>query len=267
MIFIHNNCRIKREDLMPVIAPAPAKVPVLSTEQMIEVDRLMIKSYSIELKQMMENAGRSLAIVAREQFFQAGLAGKRILTMVGTGGNGGGALVAARRLQSWGAQVSICLTANPAQLSPVTAHQRRIVHEMGIPEIDFDDLANQEHYDLLLDGIIGYRIKGDPRGNAKTLIDWANEQPSPVLALDTPSGLHLSSGQVHDPCIKASATVTLALPKQGLYAEAAQSVVGDLFLADISVPPELYQHLNVPLSDVAQLFGQSDIVRLPTVGE
>ena len=247
---------------MPVIAPAPAIVPVLSTEQMIEVDRLMVKSYSIELKQMMENAGRALAIVAREQFAADGLKGKRILAMVGTGGNGGGALVAARRLQSWGADLSICLTAKPAQLSAVTAHQLRIVHEMGIPEVDLSDLPAEGKYDLLLDGIIGYRINGDPRGNAKELIEWANAQACPILALDTPSGLHLSTGEVFRPCISAAATVTLALPKQGLYAEAARSVVGNLFLADISVPPELYKHLNVPLTEVAELFGESDIVSL-----
>ena len=247
---------------MPVIAPAPANVPVLSTEQMIEVDRLMIKSYCIELKQMMENAGRSLAIVAREQFFPQGIKGKRILAMVGTGGNGGGALVAARRLQSWGADMSVCLTANPAQLSPVTAHQLRIIHEMGVPEVEIKDLPTLGDCDLLLDGVIGYRINGDPRGNAKSLIEWANAQATPILALDTPSGLHLSTGNVYEPCIKAAATVTLALPKQGLYAEAAKAVVGKLFLADISVPPQLYQHLNVPLDAVAQLFANSDIVQL-----
>lgn len=247
---------------MPVIASAPDKVPVLTTEQMIEVDRLMIKSYSIELKQMMENAGRALAIVAREQFFPQGLRGKRILAMVGTGGNGGGALVATRRLQSWGAEMTICLTANPAQLSPVTAHQLRIVHDMGIPEIEISDLPTSAPYDLLLDGIIGYRISGNPRGNAKELMEWATTQSSPILALDTPSGLHLSSGKVHQPCIKATATVTLALPKHGLYATAAQGVIGELFLADISVPPQLYEHLNISLAEVAELFAISDIVRL-----
>ena len=247
---------------MPVIATAPAHVPVLTTEQMIEVDRLMIKRYSIELTQMMENAGRALALVAREHFFAEGLMGRKIMVLVGTGGNGGGALVAARRLQSWGAEVSICLTANPAQLQPVTAHQLRIVHEIGVAEVSITDLPKVADYDLLIDGIIGYRINGDPRGNAKLMIECANAQSCPVLALDTPSGLQLSTGHVHKPCIKAVATVTLALPKQGLNAVAAIPLVGDLYLADISVPPQLYEHLGVPLAAVAALFADSDIVAL-----
>ena len=82
---------------------------LLSTEEMIEVDRLMTDVLKIELIQMMENAGRNLARLCIGRFLHDPQA-KQVLVMAGTGGNGGGALVAARRLFQWGAKVSVLTT-------------------------------------------------------------------------------------------------------------------------------------------------------------
>ena len=68
-----------------------SSVPFLTGAQMVEVDRAMIEDYRILLIQMMENAGRNLAHVARERFLSNGLAGKRVAVLAGSGGNGGGA--------------------------------------------------------------------------------------------------------------------------------------------------------------------------------
>ena len=82
-------------------------IPRLTTAQMVEVDRLMTEEYHIELLQMMENAGRCLAILAVRRFLKKKLKKKRVVVLAGTGGNGGGALVCARRLHGWGANVSV----------------------------------------------------------------------------------------------------------------------------------------------------------------
>jgi len=88
----------------------------------------------------------------------------------------------------------------------------------------------------------------DPRGEQK-----------PILALDAPSGLDSTTGQLADPCIRATATLTLALPKVGLLSETAREVVGELFLADIGVPRKLYASLGLR---VPALFGVGPILRL-----
>ena len=85
-------------------------VPYITTEQMIEVDRAMIEDFGIDLVRMMENAGRSLAHLARERFLDGDPRGNRVVVLAGTGGNGGGALVAARRLHSYGASVTVYAT-------------------------------------------------------------------------------------------------------------------------------------------------------------
>ena len=70
----------------------PTDVPFLTTDQMREVDRLMIDDYRITLFQMMENAGRALARLARSRFLSGDAKGKRALVLVGSGGNGGGGM-------------------------------------------------------------------------------------------------------------------------------------------------------------------------------
>ena len=114
--------------------------------------------------------------------------------------------------------------------------------------------------DLVLDGVIGYSLQGAPRGEAGTLIRWTNEQVAPVLSLDAPSGVDTTTGTVFDPAVRATATMTLALPKEGLRTPGVETHVGELYLADISVPPELYaRFLGI---DVRPIFAKSDIIRL-----
>ena len=114
---------------------------------------------------------------------------------------------------------------------------------------------------MIVDGIIGYSLQGAPRGSARVLIQWANEQEAPILSLDVPSGVDTTSGRVFDPAIKATATMTLALPKEGLRAPGVEAHVGELYLADIGVPPALYAEPALAL-EVGNLFAESDIIRL-----
>lgn len=239
-----------------------ANVPYLTTEQMIEVDRAMIEDYHIELIQMMENAGRNLAHLARKRFLGGNPIEKRVVVLAGTGGNGGGALVCARRLHNWGAHVQIFLTKSPQVFKGVPAHQLDILQQMNVPVAQAEAVTEVEKVDLIIDGIIGHNLFGVPRGTAADLIRWANTQENtPILALDTPSGLDTTTGTVFTPAIKATATMTLALPKEGLRAVGAEQYVGELYLADISVPPSLYAIPTLRL-DVDAIFAQDEIVRL-----
>jgi NAD(P)H-hydrate epimerase len=87
-----------------VLSEVPCQVPVpfITTDQMREVDRAMIEDYGISLIQMMENAGRNLAHLARRRFLGDDPRGRRVVVLAGTGGNGGGGLVCARNLRNGG---------------------------------------------------------------------------------------------------------------------------------------------------------------------
>lgn len=237
------------------------EIPFLTTKQMIEVDRAMMEDYKIELIQMMENAGRNLAHLARIRFLENSPVGKKVFVLAGTGGNGGGALVAARRLHNWGANIMIVISKPPQNFTPISGHQLDITQRMNIPIIPSHQLKNVQQPALILDGLIGYSLKGSPRGSIAELINWANQQPTPLLALDVPSGIDATSGTIYNPAIKATATLTLALPKHGLQFPDVREMVGELYVADISVPPELYAREKLDLI-VKPFFAQDEILRL-----
>lgn len=232
-------------------------IPALTTAQMAEVDRLMIEEYGTRsvLIQMMENAGRNLAELAR-RMLDGKLAGCKIVALCGAGNNGGGGMAAARHLHNWGAHVQAKLVGDPARLKDVPAHQWRILQAMGIVNRSPLDLAE---VDMILDALIGYGLTGNPRGGAAEWIERANGSGCPILALDAPSGLDTTTGAPGQPCIRASATLTLALPKTGLIAPQAGPFVGELYLADIGVPPELYRRIGL---EVGTLFAEHTIIRI-----
>ena len=235
--------------------------PYVTASQMAEVDRAMVEDYGISLTQMMENAGRNLAHLARDRFFEGDPRGSQVVVLVGTGGNGGGALVAARRLHNWGADVKVHLAADRAALSSVTRDQLGILDAMRVCPGGPEELPDTPDVDLVIDGVIGYSLTGAPRGGVARLVRWANQQDAPILSLDVPSGMDPTTGETFEPAIRATATMTLALPKTGLAAEAAQDAVGELYLADIGVPPSLYA--GPPLSlRVGPLFAGTDVIRL-----
>lgn len=231
-------------------------LPVLTTEQMVEVDRLMIEEWGITLLQMMENAGQKLAELARRQL-GGSVQGARVAVLCGNGNNGGGGMVAARHMHNWGARVQAILARNEMQLKEIPAHQWQILKKMGIT----GSSAGLSETDLILDALLGYGAKGNPRPPLADWIRHANESKRPILSLDAPSGLDTTTGMPGAPCVRASATLTLALPKKGLLTAQAKPFVGALYLADIGVPPELYAAPSLGLQ-VNSPFGEGTLLKL-----
>jgi len=233
-------------------------VTSISVDQMREVDRLMTEEAGISLLQMMENAGRCLATHARAML--GGDAGRRqVVVLAGRGGNGGGGLAAARRLFGWGAMVTVVLAQPREDMRGVPQQQLTILDWLGIPiRLATDGISELlAGVDLVIDALIGYSLRGAPAGPVAALIRAANAGGRPILALDLPSGLDGDRGEASDPTIRATETLTLALPKHGLLAPAAQPWVGQLYLADISVPEKVYRRLGLM---VGPIFAKSDII-------
>ena len=233
-------------------------IPTVTVAQMREVDRIMVDELHIELLQMMENAGRCLAAHTRS-WLGGQLTGRQVVVLAGSGGNGGGGLVAARRLTIWGAAAAVVLGQSRSEVMGVPAHQLEILGRMGVPVWTVEQFSPGAlaHADAVLDALIGYSLQGPPREPVASLIRAANRASAPVIALDIPSGLNGDSGRAFDPAIAAATTLTLALPKAGLMRPAAQDWAGDLYLADISVPVQVYQRLGI---ETGPVFAVSDIV-------
>lgn len=232
----------------------PDALPWLSVDQMREVDRLMIEEMHISLLQMMENAGRNLAVLARA-LMHGDVLGRRVHVVAGSGGNGGGGLVAARHLHNAGADVLVSMTTHPEDLSPATKQQLRILRSAGVPV--GVGVPHTPAPELVVDALLGYSQRGNPHGEHASLINWSRGRR--VLALDVPSGLELETGTIRTPHVEAEATLTLALPKHGLRSPGTAGVVGELFVADISVPATVFQRVGAPHRP---LFGRAPIVHV-----
>jgi NAD(P)H-hydrate epimerase len=92
---------------------------------------------------------------------------------------------------------------------------------------------------LVVDALVGYSLRGAPRGRVAQLIAQCNQENARVLSLDLPSGLDATTGETPGVVVAPERTLTLALPKTGL-----RNVPGELYLADIGMPPEVYEPLG-----------------------
>jgi NAD(P)H-hydrate epimerase len=178
--------------------------------------------------------------------------------LAGPGGNGGGGLVAARHLANRGVDVHVVLAADDPRFASASRRQLDIIRRMDLP-IAAD--PPDRRTDLIIDALIGYGLHGAPRGRTASLIGWGNAHDARVLSLDTPSGLDVTTGAAATVCMQAHATLTLALPKTGLF---GSPQVGRLYLADISVPPLIYARLGIA---VGHPFATRRVIELDDTGQ
>lgn len=216
---------------------------------MRDVDRVAVDDVGIELLQMMENAGRTLA----SHVFDAGVGS--VLVVAGNGGNGGGGLACARHLANHEVPVSVVLDREPEELTGAAEKQYRILHEMGVStSVGTGALASEGDPDVLVDALIGYGLSGDVREPARQLIEEMNRWEAPIVSLDIPSGVDATTGEALGVATEPDRVVTLALPKTGL-----TTVTGSLFLVDIAIPRTVYDHLDI---DYEMPFGTQEWIEL-----
>ena len=254
---------IETEAGFPIVRPAT--VPSVTAEQMAEVDRLAVEDFGIDLLQMMEQAGSHLAELVRVEL-GGDLRGRRVVVAVGPGNNGGGGLVAARHLANRGASVRVVLARPVGRLSDAGRHQLATLLQMSVDccvaiyDVPDDELARElSAADAVVDAVLGYRGSGPPRDGVRWLVDRLADATVPVISLDLPSGLDADSGTVADVAVSASATLTLGLPKPGLFTAEGRQRAGRVHLADIGLPAALYRRLGL---DAGALFAGGRILRL-----
>ncbi len=224
----------------------------VSVEEMISIEKAAVAAgHSYDA--MMEAAGRGLAEVIQEEFGH--LPQKRLTALVGSGNNGGDALVALDYLLSRGWQVSALLF---RKRSPQDLLMKR-VRDNGGTILDCSEYPQSRdsiqhelsEANLILDGVLGTGIKlpireplDDLLGFVKEEINGLRKKPL-IVAVDCPSGIDCDSGQAAQMCLKADLTVTMAAVKQGLLRFPAYDYVGDLQLVEIGLPDGLPEMENI----------------------
>lgn len=238
----------------------PEATPSLTADQAAETIRILTEELAIDPVQLAENVGRNLGHLARIRFLAGDAVDRTVVVLAGAGGNGAGALACARRLQAWGAYVFV-YPVREEGLAPVTGRlleQVRlasgIVNAPGL-------IVMQSEPDLVIDGLVGSGLREAPTGPVAELVHWAADQEAPVLALDVPTGVDPTSGDVHHPAVRATATMAVGLPKAGTRATASRAHVGELYVADPGYAGDTYAWPALGLS-VGPIFSRGDVVRL-----
>ena len=238
-------------------------VPAVSVEEMREIDRIAVEETGPDLLQMMEHAGLELARAALAMLGEHWPAA-RVVVLAGNGGNGGGGLCAARLLASRGVDVLAVTIARPETVNGAVGAQLRMLHEAPAHVIAWSDAFDIGEADLVIDAVVGYGLHDAPRGPVMALIRAAQAAFAPVLSLDVPSGVDADSGETPGFAVQAARTLTLALPKRGLRREQA----GDLWLADIGIPPGVFARAGVAFDTrFGPHFGPATQIRLRYPGE
>jgi NAD(P)H-hydrate epimerase len=222
----------------------------ISSKQMAEVDRVAMSVFDLKIEQMMENAGRSLAR------FVSPLISKnnKAIILFGKGNNGGDGLVTARHLAIHGKNVQIVSAS--LDPNPQVKHELSILKKMNITPSKFPQVKSG---DFIIDSLLGYNIKGNPRPPFAKLINQANlarKKGAKIISFDLPSGLDPDTGFSNKPTIQADYTLTLALPKTGLK---NNPQVGKLYLVNLGIPNQVYHKLKIPIKNY---FEKGDVVKI-----
>ena len=209
-----------------------------TAKEMECLDTLAV-AQGLEIRQMMEIAGWRMV-----ELFQALTLHQRVRIVIvcGKGNNGGDGLSAARHLINHGyTNVSIYVVSD--DLKPDSAHHRTLLEKMNVPMLDELDTVLPDT-DIIIDALLGYHIDGDPRDSYACVITAVNKADiRHVIAYDVPSGLHPDTGEPSATCIRATETLTLALPKQCFDIASAKEFFGDVYIADIGIPTMLYDQI------------------------
>jgi NAD(P)H-hydrate epimerase len=202
------------------------RLPLPRAAEMAEIDRRAREEYGVPERLLMESAGRAIAQVV-QHFFPEG----RVVAAVGSGHNGGDAYIALRVLRSWGREVlAIQAGGQPPDLA--------LAHHWDVPVEPADSADSAFAYaDVILDGILGTGTTGAPKDEQAQIIEAMNAARARRVAVDGPSGMNFSTGDVPGACADAHMTVTLGFPKIGLLFQPARSFCGRILAAEIGFQP------------------------------
>lgn len=207
----------------------------LTSEEMGRVDEESEK-FGVPRILLMENAGSAVARFLLRTFGKG-----TVLLLCGTGNNGGDGLVAARHLASYGCRVEVAVVGDPSRIrTPEALLNWEVVRRMESVRkrvvLSPQDLEGMRTEGVVVDAMLGTGVKGELREPYLSAVRWVNRSGLPVVAVDTPTGLDPSTGEVRGEAVRATFTLTFHRMKRGLLL--APQYTGRIVVEGIGVPPE-----------------------------
>lgn len=240
-------------------------IPILSRRQVRAFDRDAIEQRGIPGIVLMENAGRGAADAIERWLAgqrRMGLGGVAVVVAAGRGNNGGDGCVVARHLALRGADVTVFLTGERAELGGDAAIA--CAAWVGVGGVLVERASNEQlraaiaAAGLVVDALYGTGLDRELVGDAAERVAILAASSAPVVALDLPSGIDADTGATRGAAVRAALTVTFAAPKPGLYATSALAHAGEVVVADIGAPVAGSRDLDA----MGELVEAADVARL-----
>ncbi len=133
-----------------------------------------------------------------------------------------------------------------SEYSGLAGHQLQIARRLAVPLHEPTSAIDLSHAALIVEGLFGFGLSAAPAGYAAELIRATYPVSTPVLAIDIPSGIDANSGVALEPAIVADVTLTLGLPKRGLFSGSGATHAGEVVVADIGIPTAAYDAVGIP---------------------
>lgn len=220
---------------------------LVTAEQMRAIDARAINDVKIPSLDLMENAGRGISLYIKENLLLQ-FEKPRIAAVCGRGNNGGDGFVIGRYLAEDGREVAFFLAGSDDKLSDDCRVNYDRVRQAGHRVnqiIDESHLPDFSEYDVIIDAIFGTGFSGAPSGIAEAVIKRIDRAGRMVVAVDAPSGLDVSTGQVEGAVVKADYTLSLALPKPGLFVSPGRELAGTVGVIPIGIPDDVVASFNI----------------------
>lgn len=222
--------------------------------EMRAIDKAASEKGGIPSIVLMENAAMACVNELNRDF---DLSQKSAAIFCGKGNNGGDGFTIARHLHNLGTEVSVYLVCGNT-FSGDALTNFEIIKKMGIKIELITDTENLDliikAHDVVIDAIYGTGIHGIVRGISYEVIEAINENAKYVMSVDIPSGVDADSGEICGVCVKANKTVTFAAYKIGMLMFPAADYVGEVTVADISIPQYILDEENLTVNVIDDKF-------------
>lgn len=208
--------------------------PVFTAEQVRLLDRQCINDYGIDGYTLMVQAGEAVFSTLLSQWSDV----QQLLILCGKGNNGGDGFVVARLAKQHDIQVQLVLLGELDDLQGEAKQAAEDAIEAGLrlTPVAHIQWPNANEDTIIIDALLGTGLSENVSGEFAKLINKVNQSPCDVLAVDVPSGLDATTGQIQGDCIQAVSTVTMLAHKQGLFTGDGPMVSGQVSLAALSIP-------------------------------
>ena len=199
--------------------------------------------FGLNLIQLMENAGRTVAQEIIERFKR----NKKVTIFCGLGGNGGDGFVAARHLLNADFEITVILVGKSRNISHDAAFSNWVIlqaleDKITIFEVTDSSLIPKVDSDIVIDALLGTGAKGKLKSPIIQCVDVINNSNAFKIAVDVPTGVDSDTGNIIGTAVKADLTITFHKSKVGL--DKAKNYVGELVVADIGLPHEIERFIG-----------------------